>query len=516
MATSIKKKKSFAFSNQQSARMCFKERDLTNMASAEISWPVPMRAIGAQNLLTMPGGVSQSGYLHKKGGSQFSLLKWPLRFIILHKGCIYYFKSSTSPSPQGAFSLMGYNRVMRAPEETTSSNVFPFKIVHFSKKHRTWCFSAASEEERKSWMLYLRKEIDYYHDRKESHVQSDSDSDADSFYGSIERPLEINYSADAPEEDYVLEDDEDEEEDYLKPDGSQNSADRPAVPPPSYSPPPVPVQSSKASPRAENAFSYLKGPQPPAPTKNLPEPVLKKPPPPLPPTKGLPPPLPFAPHLPNLSKEKPTPAPKGPRPPVPLPANLKKPHPPASTMPSRGSAPAVTTPIHKPLLVPKPVHLTPAKPNPTRSSLQRPSPIGQSFRSSMDEMPAHLQKKVADNEDDSDDDYEKVQLPESAFVDTTDTTDVERLFKETDKSPQDGLYCIRNSGTKTSKVLVVWDVSFKKARNYRLFEENGRIYLDADMTFPSLAALVEHYYSNALPNHGSLCLQKPYGYTAPR
>lgn len=40
-------------------------------------------------------------------------------------------------------------RVMRAAEETTSSNVFPFKIVHISKKHRTWFFSASSEEERK-------------------------------------------------------------------------------------------------------------------------------------------------------------------------------------------------------------------------------------------------------------------------------------------------------------------------------------------------------------------------------
>lgn len=40
-------------------------------------------------------------------------------------------------------------RVMRAAEETTSSNVFPFKIVHFSKKHRTWFFSAASEDERR-------------------------------------------------------------------------------------------------------------------------------------------------------------------------------------------------------------------------------------------------------------------------------------------------------------------------------------------------------------------------------
>lgn len=45
------------------------------MSSPEVGWPVPMRAIGAQNLLTMPGGVSAAGYLHKKGGSQFSLMK---------------------------------------------------------------------------------------------------------------------------------------------------------------------------------------------------------------------------------------------------------------------------------------------------------------------------------------------------------------------------------------------------------------------------------------------------------
>lgn len=34
----------------------------------------------------------------------------PLRFVIIHKRCLYYFKSSTSASPQGAFSLSGYNR----------------------------------------------------------------------------------------------------------------------------------------------------------------------------------------------------------------------------------------------------------------------------------------------------------------------------------------------------------------------------------------------------------------------
>ncbi|XP_010835822.1 PREDICTED: SH3 domain-binding protein 2-like [Bison bison bison] len=80
------------------------------MAAEETHWPVPMKAIGAQNLLTMPGGVAKAGYLHKKGGTQLQLLKWPLRFVVIHKRCIYYFKSSTSASPQGAFSLSGYNR----------------------------------------------------------------------------------------------------------------------------------------------------------------------------------------------------------------------------------------------------------------------------------------------------------------------------------------------------------------------------------------------------------------------
>lgn len=45
------------------------------MAAEEMHWPVPMKAIGAQNLLTMPGGVAKAGYLHKKGGTQLQLLK---------------------------------------------------------------------------------------------------------------------------------------------------------------------------------------------------------------------------------------------------------------------------------------------------------------------------------------------------------------------------------------------------------------------------------------------------------
>lgn len=59
------------------------------------------------------------------------------------------FNTTKSPADVVENVSFHFHRVMRAAEETTSSNVFPFKIVHFSKKHRTWFFSAASEDERR-------------------------------------------------------------------------------------------------------------------------------------------------------------------------------------------------------------------------------------------------------------------------------------------------------------------------------------------------------------------------------
>ncbi|XP_070780544.1 SH3 domain-binding protein 2 isoform X2 [Enoplosus armatus] len=588
------------------------------MSSLEVCWPVPMRAIGAQNLLTMPGGVSTAGYLHKKGGSQFSLMKWPLRYTIIHKGCVYYFKSSTSPTPQGAFSLNGYNRVMRAAEETTSSNVFPFKIVHFSKKHRTWFFSAASEDERRKWMRYLRREIDHYNDRKECHIPSDSDSDADSFYGTIEKPMDIKHPVDNAEDDYGEDDDDDDEEDYLKPDSdcSPTSTGRPTGPPPSYPPPPVPAAFQL---RQDSNLGFHKGPPPPIPSPHrIPtSPLPKKPPPSVPPpsilkdpNKGPPPPLPFAPHLhKSFSPAAPPPPPPnakrtlqsrvqsvgGPgndkrdwRPPPALsilsPATLpicdqletrmvlkgpaycplgaggsqslgnnhhgvmsnhrSKPSlpPPHSTntggstlrpvmsdSPSSSHPPLPGHPPLSPLLktglhnkpgTPKPPPPTVKPPLPAGKSkqpgtpLQRASPEGQSFRSLGGETPSEFRRKrdpaKHSGGDESDDDYENVQLPDSVFIDTTETSFVEKLFRESPGPPQDGLYGIRNSGTKTAKVLVVWDVGISKARNYRLFAEEDRIFLDSEVTFPNLPVLIEHYFTHPLPHHGSLCLQKPY------
>ncbi|XP_072228315.1 SH3 domain-binding protein 2 isoform X3 [Leuresthes tenuis] len=602
-APSMRKKKSFSQSSKLSNRMCIREqREFITMSSPEVCWPVPMRAIGAQNLLTMPGGVSTAGYLHKKGGSQFSLMKWPLRYTIIHKGCVYYFKSSTSPAPQGAFSLNGYNRVMRAAEETTSSNVFPFKIVHFSKKHRTWLFSAASEDERRKWMRHLRREIDHYNDRKESHLPSDSDSDADSFYGTIERPMDIKHAVDNTEDDYVVEDDEEDEEDYLKPDSdcSPTSTDRPTGPPPSYPPPPVPAAFPL---HQDSTLGFSKGLPPPLPPqhRNPTSPLPKKPSPSVSTSlfqkdvKGPPPPLPFAPHRQNPWSSTPPPPPPSSQKKYPQsrittgggPGNDKKvwklhsgvsiqspatlpicnqletrlalngpvhsalnvgtsqslgsgchrskpsippPHSAHTEGPSAllSQTPLPCKPPISPLLksglqckpgMPRPPPPTAKPPLPSVKSkpgtpLQRASPDGQSFRSLGDESPTeYKRKRVLDKHsggDDSDDDYENVQLPDSVFIDSTETSFVEKLFKESPIPPQDGLYGIRNSGTKTSKVLVVWDISINKARNYRLFEEGDCTFLESEVTFPNLPSLIEHYYSHPLPQHGSLCLQKPY------
>ncbi|XP_053107278.1 SH3 domain-binding protein 2 isoform X2 [Hemicordylus capensis] len=536
------------------------------MTSEETTWRVPMKAIGAQNLLTMPGGVTKSGYLHKKGGTQFQLLKWPLRFVIIHKGCVYYFKSSTSASPQGAFSLKGYNRVMRAAEETTSNNVFPFKLVHISKKHRTWFFSAASEDERKDWMASVRKEIDYHHEKEETCIDlSDSGSDVDSFYGSIERPVNISYSQYSTENaDY----DQDEDEEYLQPD----NADDHMVFPPAYPPPPVPqVRKTFSSETKVHSFSG-----------KCSVPVL----PPPPPAKTLPdtrPDILLSIRGDCRTEYDVTPqaicrqvsGPRSPVPPVPLvrkptcllntispvrvplpcvlPASgefekLKELKLSAQSLPPLpGGKPKLSQSVVKPVnnksprdnikpgqLTPKvppkpqvfsnklPVPVSkPEKPPPPHLlgsvSARRLPPDGQSFRGASFEKPT-LSSKPNVSEDGSDDDYEKVELPNSVFVETSESFEVERMFKSENPTgrPKNGLFCVRNSSTKTGKVLVVWDESTEKLRNYRIFQQDSKFYLEADVMFVNLGSLVEHYCSHVLPNHNNLKLQFPYGYSRPR
>lgn len=563
------------------------------MEAEETHWPVPMKAIGAQNLLTMPGGVAKAGYLHKKGGTQLQLLKWPLRFVIIHKRCIYYFKSSTSASPQGAFSLSGYNRVMRAAEETTSNNVFPFKIVHISKKHRTWFFSASSEDERKSWMALLRREIGHFHEKKELPLDtSDSSSDTESFYGAVERPVDISLlPCPTDNEDYER---DDEDDSYMEPDSPEPTKLEEALTyPPAYPPPPVPTPRKPAFsdlPRAHSFTSKGPGPlvPPPPPKRGLPDACpapedsqrdllgLRRPEPslrvPATPRRMSDPPLGSMPTVPSLRKPhcfregaSPSPSPeswvpghsagsasssavsaavtsrncdklksfhlspRGPPtsepPPVPAskPKFLKIPEvaPPGEAAraglfvpPVAPRPPALKLPMPeaaaRPAVLPRP-----EKPLPPR--LQRSPPDGQSFRSFSFEKPRAPSQADTGGED-SDEDYEKVPLPSSVFINTTESCEVERLFKATSPQgvPQNGLYGIRNSSTKSGKVLVVWDEMSNKVRNYRIFEKDSKVYLEGEVLFVSIGSMVEHYHSHVLPGHQSLLLQHPYGYAGPR
>ncbi|XP_066137309.1 SH3 domain-binding protein 2 isoform X2 [Saccopteryx bilineata] len=562
------------------------------MAAEEMHWPVPMKAIGAQNLLTMPGGVTKAGYLHKKGGTQLQLLKWPLRFVIIHKRCIYYFKSSTSASPQGAFSLSGYNRVMRAAEETTSNNVFPFKIVHISKKHRTWFFSASSEDERKSWMALLRREIGYLHEKKELPPDtSDSSSDTDSFYGAIERPVDISLSPyPTDNEDYEH---DDEDDSYLEPDCPEPWKPEDSLThPPAYPPPPVPTPRKPAFsdvPRAHSFTSKGLGPllPPPPPKRGLPdtgptpedskrdqlglrrvEPCPRVP---ATPRRMSDPPTGSLPNLPNLWKppcfpESPSPSPEprvpshgagsaslaagtsrhcdklksfhlSPRgPPIPEPPPVPANKPKFLMKAEEGPLREVARPgLFVPPVGPRPPALklptpeatarsaVPSRPEkPSLPQLQRSPPDGQSFRSFSFEkprLPSQTEALQADTGGkDSDEDYEKVPLPSSVFINTTESYEVERLFKATSPrgEPQDGLYCIRNSSTKSGKVLVVWDETSNKVRNYRIFEKDSKFYLEGEVLFVGVGSLVEHYHTHLLPGHQSLLLQHPYGYAGPR
>ncbi|CAK7296060.1 SH3 domain-binding protein 2 [Vulpes lagopus] len=564
------------------------------MAAEEMHWPVPMKAIGAQNLLTMPGGVAKAGYLHKKGGTQLQLLRWPLRFVIIHKRCIYYFKSSTSASPQGAFSLSGYNRVMRAAEETTSNNVFPFKIVHISKKHRTWFFSASSEDERKSWMALLRKEIGHFHEKKELSLDtsfSDSSSDTDSFYGAVERPVDISLSSyPTDNEDYEH---EDEDDSYMEPDSPEPVEPEDTLThPPAYPPPPVPTPRKPAFSDMPRAHSFAsKGPSPllppPPPKRGLPDASLtsedskrdllglRRPEAGLrvsvAPRRMSDPPVGHLPPVPSLRKppcfhESASPSseprvpghgtgsvsssasmattssrncdklksfhlsPRGPPTPEPPPVPANKPR--FLKMAEEAPSEEVVKPrLFVPAVAPRPPGLklpTPeaiAKPavlprseKPPLPYLQRSPPDGQSFRSFSFEKPRRPSKADNAGGEDSDEDYEKVPLPSSVFINTTESCEVERLFKATSPQgePQDGLYCIRNSSTKSGKVLVVWDESSNKVRNYRIFEKDSKFYLEGEVLFVSVGSLVEHYHTHVLPSHQSLLLQRPYGYTRPR
>ncbi|KAL4231677.1 SH3-domain binding protein 2 [Mactra antiquata] len=116
---------------------------------------LPMDNISCQNLLEEQ--CTHCGWLRKRRTLNF--FSWPQAYVVIHNGCIYYFRNEGSKKAAGKFSLYGYNGVYRASEILAKEAIWCFKIVHTHMDFKTYYFGAASEQEMKIWMGKIKLEL---------------------------------------------------------------------------------------------------------------------------------------------------------------------------------------------------------------------------------------------------------------------------------------------------------------------------------------------------------------------
>lgn len=120
-----------------------------------LSIPEPFQSIPAQELLK--DNCGKCGWIRKEGGS---IKTWHDRYVILHKGCLYYYCKPEAVTTAGKFSLSGY-RLSPAPEKS-SKYQWTFKLAHIQPEKRTYYFAAYSEREMNEWMENITKEMEEY------------------------------------------------------------------------------------------------------------------------------------------------------------------------------------------------------------------------------------------------------------------------------------------------------------------------------------------------------------------
>lgn len=111
------------------------------MEAEEMHWPVPMKAIGAQNLLTMPGGVAKAGYLHKKGGTQLQLLKCESPDPGSFKGGTWFcFSTALMGPPEISFPSLAAGTPGKPDDFLTLGPVTGSSLVQLGKvRMNIWC-----------------------------------------------------------------------------------------------------------------------------------------------------------------------------------------------------------------------------------------------------------------------------------------------------------------------------------------------------------------------------------------
>ncbi|XP_028391424.1 SH3 domain-binding protein 2-like [Dendronephthya gigantea] len=117
----------------------------------------PFPSIGAPALLGMD--VSHTGWVRKEG---YGYRSWKSRFMVLHHGCIYYFKETDSNGPKGKFSLNGYRCLLAPDREKRDRYPYVFKLVPDDEEHRTYYISSPSKSEMEGWMKSIDADIQLY------------------------------------------------------------------------------------------------------------------------------------------------------------------------------------------------------------------------------------------------------------------------------------------------------------------------------------------------------------------
>lgn len=151
--------------------------------------PEPFQSIPAQELLK--DSCSKCGWIRKEGGSVKS---WRDRYIILHKGCMYYYNTPDAKTTAGKFSLSGY-RLSPAPEKTSKFQ-WTFKLVHLQPEKRTYYFAAYSEQEMNEWMNSIVSDMrEYCGTGRQSIIEPNDNAELEYCYPEVEPKFDLEQLA---------------------------------------------------------------------------------------------------------------------------------------------------------------------------------------------------------------------------------------------------------------------------------------------------------------------------------
>lgn len=403
---------------------------------------------------------------------------WFQKYIVIHKGCVYIFNSDTATKPQSAFSLYGYNMVVRAQHEFHRKDcLWAFKLVHLNTSSKY--FSASSQVESKIWMTHINRMMRQANNAPRRHSSSASGSSHESDYSDIEEPIygpkvvirdsepiEIN-NADEEEKDYVsyremadndsieeMNESEEDERDTKQPfpeltEKKRKNSPLPALPTPHR----LPILGSVDTlPQDDSDMPTQPAPQPPITPKR----TVDRPLPQLPSWKSGPStPSPTSPSAKGNWQQVPTPDDR--KPPV-----QAKPKMPPGGVPCMLLSPTGNTEKLKPAVKTKPVAAPPAQ------------------------------------EDD---------ITMATWTGTKEMVKMTLL-----QIGEAGAFIIRDSSSDAvpnQKVLAVFVNPAMK--QYKIQNTDGKFYLNDSCKFDSLLELLKHYRTNFLPNT-NINLKQPYRY----